>query len=202
MEKQRGLSEIIRKRNSKCKVEDYKRSIQKSSAVDEEEAGAAAVVVANSPDLTPKYFDIPINQQNTNDQRTQMSIERLNLLLSKDEQRPEENSKIIDKRNLLETIIKDTPITKKYAHGDQRSKTESILQTDDKEAYDDEVSKLTFREKMTLFNKNKSIGLTPTSSLKNRNRLTQVRAFFSLSQKETNSDTSLADYSGRSSSCC
>lgn len=98
VEKQRGLSEIVRKRNSKCKVEDYKRSIQKSTPVDEE-----PIVEV---DLTPKYFDIPINQQNTNDQRTQMSIERLNLLLSKDEEipQPDANLSVADKRNLFENV--------------------------------------------------------------------------------------------------
>jgi hypothetical protein len=35
VEKQRGLSEIIRKRNSRFKVEDYKRSFQKSNTIDE-----------------------------------------------------------------------------------------------------------------------------------------------------------------------
>jgi len=35
VEKQRGISEIIRKRNSRYKVEDYKRSFQKSSTFDE-----------------------------------------------------------------------------------------------------------------------------------------------------------------------
>lgn len=38
IEKQRGLSEIIRKRNSRYKVEDYKRSIQKSSTFDEQQS--------------------------------------------------------------------------------------------------------------------------------------------------------------------
>lgn len=35
VEKQRGLSEVIRKRNSRFKVEDYKRSFQKSNTIDE-----------------------------------------------------------------------------------------------------------------------------------------------------------------------
>ncbi len=97
VEKQRGLSEIIRKRNSKCKVEDYKRSIQKSPTVDEEpiiqtiptsknDHELIVSTILPSVDLTPKYFDVPINVQNTNDKRAQLSIERLNLLLSKDEQ--------------------------------------------------------------------------------------------------------------------
>jgi len=43
------------------------------------------------------------------------------------------------------------------------------------EVFHDDTSKLTFKEKMILFNKKKNIGLTPTSSLKNnRSRLTQV----------------------------
>jgi hypothetical protein len=102
VEKQRGLSEVIRKRNSKCKVEDYKRSIQKTNTVDEEpiptsKSDPELVISANTPipppppspplpvDLTPKYFDVPINVQNNSDKRAQLSIERLNLLLSKDE---------------------------------------------------------------------------------------------------------------------
>ena len=101
VEKQRGLSEIIRKRNSKCKVEDYKRSIQKTNTVDEEliptqKNDLEVVIPDNTPpppppslpspvDLAPKYFDVPINIQNNNDKRAQLSIERLNLLLSKDE---------------------------------------------------------------------------------------------------------------------
>ena len=35
VEKQRGQSEIIRKRNSRFKVEDYKRSFQRSNTCDE-----------------------------------------------------------------------------------------------------------------------------------------------------------------------
>jgi len=37
-------------------------------------------------DITPKYFDVPINIQNYEDKRAQLSIERLNLLLTKEEQ--------------------------------------------------------------------------------------------------------------------
>lgn len=50
------------------------------------------------------------------------------------------------------------------------------------EIFHDDTSKLTFREKMTLFNKNKNNNTsTNTFSLKtNRNRLTQVK--FSLSR--------------------
>jgi hypothetical protein len=103
---------------------------------------------------------------------------------------------VADKRNLFETISKDTQIggtlprsksfkneespliTKKYANGNQRSQTDSIIKTEENETYDDDISKLSFKEKMTLFNKNKTIGLAPTSSLKNnRNRLTQVLHF-------------------------
>jgi len=97
VEKQRGLSEIIRKRNSKCKVEDYKRSIQKSNPLDEEQSlptsknDHESMIASNtstpSPiDITPKYFDVPINIQNYEDKRAQLSIERLNLLLTKEEQ--------------------------------------------------------------------------------------------------------------------
>jgi len=98
VEKQRGLSEIIRKRNSKCKVEDYKRSIQKPNTIDEQESipilknDDELMILSNnstSPplDIDPKYFEIPINIQNNDDgERVQASIERLNLLLTKDEE--------------------------------------------------------------------------------------------------------------------
>lgn len=78
------------------------------------------------------------------------------------------------------------PITKKYAHENQRSQTDNILlmrQNDesssetktDNNTFDDDISKLSFKEKMTLFNKKKPSGLTPRSSLNSdRNRLTQV----------------------------
>lgn len=226
VEKQRGLSEIIRKRNSKSKVEDYKRSIQKSSAVDEDEPGPSTLPSSNNEpepppppavvptDHTPKFFDVPINVQNKNDQRAQLSIERLNSLLSQEDEqeyvsdiydnsssnllrnfRVDEKLSVADKRNLFETINKDTQIggtlprsksfkteesapttTKKYANGNQRSQTENIVKTtDENETFDDDISKLSFKEKMTLFNKKKPAGLTPTSSLKNnRNRQTQV----------------------------
>lgn len=95
VEKQRGLSEIIRKRNSKYKVEDYKRAIQKPNIVDEEQQQQppippVTIEPENPPitsiDITPKYFDVPINVQNKNDQRAQLSIERLNSLLSQEDE--------------------------------------------------------------------------------------------------------------------
>jgi hypothetical protein len=131
--------------------------------------------------------------------------------------RADEKRSVADKRNLFETISKDAPIggtlprsksfknedspstTKKYANGNQRSQTENIVKSDEKESYDDDTSKLSFKEKMTLFNKNKSIGLAPTSSFKNnRNRLTQViaRRHFLIE----NSFLHLANYCRRSSS--
>lgn len=106
----------------------------------------------------------------------------------------DEKLSVADKRSLFETISKDgltggtlprsksfktedsIPITKKYASGNQRSQTENIVKsTDDTETFDDDTSKLSFKEKMILFNKNKPKALAPTSSLKNhRNRQTQV----------------------------
>lgn len=89
VEKQRGLSEIIRKRNSKYKVEDYKRSIQKPNTADDEQEPTAITAEPENPpiiDPTPKYFDVPINVQNKNDQRAQLSIERLNSLLSQEDE--------------------------------------------------------------------------------------------------------------------
>jgi hypothetical protein len=75
-------------------------------------------------------IDIPIDIQNMNDKRAQMSIERLNLLLTNDEQenisneyviikleflifdkfRIDENLSVADKRNLFEIITKDKQI--------------------------------------------------------------------------------------------
>ncbi|CAF1347565.1 unnamed protein product [Rotaria magnacalcarata] len=235
VEKQRGLSEIIRKRNSRCKVEDYKRSIQKPTAPDDQQynrimstsksdhelmtlsnSTISSSLDGNSTNLHKTYsVDLPVDVEMSNDKRVKMSIERLNLLLSKNEQLEQdknpndidENMSVADKRNLFETISKDTqfggtlpraktlkyddssfvlPVTKKYADQNQRSQTDNILlmhhsnesssdkKTDNEAAFDDEISKLSFKEKMTLFNKKKPAGLTPTSSLKkNRNRLTQ-----------------------------
>ncbi|CAM4895290.1 unnamed protein product [Rotaria socialis] len=235
VEKQRGLSEIIRKRNSRYKVEDYKRSIQKPTTSDDQQYNRtmptsksdhelmtlsnntiSSSLDGNSTNLHKTHsVDLPMDIQMSNDERVKMSIERLNLLLSKSEQVEQdknandidENMSVADKRNLFETILKDTqfggtlprakplkyddssfelPVTKKYANQNQRSQTDNILlmhhnnesssdkKTDNEAAFDDEISKLSFKEKMTLFNKKKPAGLTPTSSLKkNRNRLTQ-----------------------------
>lgn len=61
------------------------------------------------------------------------------------------------------------------------SKEENQVPTDENcleknvEVFDDATSKLSFKEKMTLFNKKKHLGSGPPSTLKtNRNRLTQV----------------------------
>lgn len=110
VEKQRGLSEIIRKRNSRCKVEDYKRSIQKSNTFDEQHTPqqqfngtlsasksdhelvtSSSNFDTDSKNISKTYsveipLEIPIEIQNNNDKRARMSIERLNLLLSTDEQ--------------------------------------------------------------------------------------------------------------------
>lgn len=76
-------------------------------------------------------------------------------------------------------------MTKKYGSENQRSKTENILcaiptsidNKNEENSFDDDTSKLSFKEKMTLFNKKNSKGLTSSHSLKhNRNRLTQVKS--------------------------
>lgn len=94
VEKQRGLSEIIRKRNSRCKVEDYKRSCQKPTALDEDEQCNRTLPTSKSdhelvlrssqaPTLTKAHsVEIPIEIPFNNDKRVQKSIERLNVLLS------------------------------------------------------------------------------------------------------------------------
>ncbi|CAF0992532.1 unnamed protein product [Rotaria sordida] len=240
VEKQRGQSEIIRKRNSRCKVEDYKRSIQKPNTFDDQQQqqqqqfnrplptsksdyelmtlsnnSTSSPLDINSKNFQKSYsIELPIDFQNNNDKRARMSIERLNLLLSKDEQLEQEkisneideNTSVANRRSLFETISKDTQFsgtlprskpsqpedvsiisstTKKYANEKHRSQTENILllqQNDESlsdkktenEPFDDDISKLSFKEKMILFNKKKSNELIPTSSLKNnRIRLTQ-----------------------------
>lgn len=59
------------------------------------------------------------------------------------------------------------------------SKQDIHIETDEKpEIFDDATSKLSFKEKMTMFNKKKPFGSGPSSNLKaNRNRLTQVYSF-------------------------
>jgi len=79
--------------------------------------------------------------------------------------------------SFLSNKLHSPPLTKKYNNKKQQSKLEidEILVENKTPVYDDDTSKLTFQEKMVLFNKNKNLGLTSTSSLKaNRNRLTQV----------------------------
>ena len=78
-------------------------------------------------------------------------------------------------------------ITKKYATNHQRSMTENISyneendtsmeQTSEKDVFDDDTSKLSFKEKMVLFNKNKQAEKSISNELTakvNRSRLTQV----------------------------
>lgn len=101
VEKQRGLSEIIRKRNSRSKVEDYKRSIQKSNTFDELELinptlstskSDQELIALSSSDTNSKTMtktssiDMSIDVESNTIQRAQLSIERLNVLLSNKEQ--------------------------------------------------------------------------------------------------------------------
>ena len=97
VEKQRGLSEIVRKRNSRCKVEDYKRSYQKPTTLEEDEQNNRALPTSKSDHelvlrsseistLTKTHsIEIPMEIPFNNDKRAQKSIERLNVLLSTDE---------------------------------------------------------------------------------------------------------------------
>ena len=102
VEKQRGLSEVIRKRNSRFKVEDYKRSFQRSNTFDEQQCdyyrpmttskSDQALLATSAIDLTSppaatrspkpakrltktKSFDIPIEIEQEHDQRTPTSAE-------------------------------------------------------------------------------------------------------------------------------
>jgi len=118
VEKQRGLSEIIRKRNSRYKVEDYKRSIQKSNTCDDQQPINPTLstsisdhdlpILSNNStssysDINSKHLtkansvDMPIDFEDNTIQRAQMSIERLNVLLSNEEQQNISNEYIITK---------------------------------------------------------------------------------------------------------
>lgn len=114
VEKQRGISEILRKRNSRCKVEDYRRSIQKPTSSDDQQYNptvstsksdqqlasltnhtddiSSLPLQTNSTHFQKAYsVDIPIDAQMNNDKRVKMSIERLNLLLSSKDDRNEQD---------------------------------------------------------------------------------------------------------------
>lgn len=76
----------------------------------------------------------------------------------------------------------------------RKSRTENVISNDEnetsidqisgKDVFDDDTSKLSFKEKMTLFNQKKS--MTSSASAKaNRNRLTQVKR---KRKKENHSD--------------
>jgi hypothetical protein len=80
---------------------------------------------------------------------------------------------------------KSPMLTKKYASGKQRSKTENLSSNDDNdspfeptdstEIFDDDTSKLSFKDKMTMFNQKKKLETATSPQIKgNRNRLTQV----------------------------
>ncbi|CAF1063837.1 unnamed protein product [Adineta ricciae] len=220
VEKQRGMSEIIRKRNSRSKVEDYKRSIQKASTYDEDqhtipskvEHELSSVIENASPtDRKPKQInkafsvDIPISFEHNNDNRAQMSIERLNVLLSNEELRDvtnelDEKASVANKKTLFETFSKDpklggtlprsksfkteepAPPARRLSIENQRFEKEDQPEVDsptekkqpEDETFDDDISKLSFKEKMTLFKKKNIIG-TPTLAVAkpNRSRLTQ-----------------------------
>ena len=73
--------------------------------------------------------------------------------------------------------IDSYPLTKIETNSKEEMKIESEETSLEKKAeiFDDATSKLSFKEKMTLFNKKKTLGSSPSSNLKtNRNRLTQV----------------------------
>lgn len=105
VEKQRGISEIIRKRNSRYKVEDYKRSFQRSSTYDDSPSEVSRPIsisksdqaltksfpsnsMSTSPNPTrrltkTKSFDIPIEMENEENRRKQISMDKLNDLINK-----------------------------------------------------------------------------------------------------------------------
>lgn len=72
VEKQRSLSEIIRKRNSRYKVEDYKRSFQKFHTFDEELSEHHRPLTTSTSD-----YALSNNNQTTVSANTPREIKRL-----------------------------------------------------------------------------------------------------------------------------
>ena len=125
VEKQRGLSEIIRKRNSRFKVEDYKRSFQRSSTFDESPSEISRPISSSksdqvltktfpstsipaSPQTTRRFtktksFDIPIEIENEENRRKEISMEKLNDLI----ENVGEELNVAAKRSMFETFSRD-----------------------------------------------------------------------------------------------
>jgi hypothetical protein len=78
VEKQRGISEIIRKRNSRYKVEDYKRSFQKSNTFDEQTSEHYRPISTSKSDHTLS------NTQTSTSNISPKQIKRLNKTKSVD----------------------------------------------------------------------------------------------------------------------
>jgi hypothetical protein len=78
VEKQRGISEIIRKRNSRYKVEDYKRSFQKANTIDEPTSESSQPLPTSKSDYTLS------NNQTSPSNITSKQIKRLNKTKSVD----------------------------------------------------------------------------------------------------------------------
>ncbi|CAF3513009.1 unnamed protein product [Rotaria socialis] len=237
IDKHRSLSEIIRKRNSKYKVEDYKRSFQKFHTFDEQESEYQRPLTSSKSEHALSSHQISISNGSPKEikrltktksvdlpceynKETEISMEKSEPNTSSndfEQNISNENSKLKEKmnvaaaRNLFETFSKDVqsghrltrsksfkqenssflyneikspPLTKPYSSERHRSKTENIVLIPTEideisvehsgDSFGDDTSKLTFKEKMILFNKSKNSGLALSSSLKaNRNRLTQ-----------------------------
>lgn len=130
VEKQRGISEIIRKRNSRCKVEDYKKSIQKAASIDDNSSSdrtaanskideELTLFSAQTVPTLSESIETTFHQNERPDlvanKKIQMSIERLNCLLSTEDPNDVENStndleeslSVADKRSLFENFSKD-----------------------------------------------------------------------------------------------
>jgi hypothetical protein len=201
IEKQRGLSEIVRKRNSRSKVEDYKRSFQKSNTFDERQSDYYRPLSNSKSDYTlPNNQISPSNispkpSKRLNKTKTiDISIEYDKPTdISNENNETNEKMTVAAKKNLFETFNKDIQfgrgLTRSKSFKQESSssfsneiKSPSLTKISNNvepehhqtEVFHDDTSKLTFKEKMTLFNKKKNSGLNTSSTLKtSRNRLTQ-----------------------------
>ncbi|CAF3541406.1 unnamed protein product [Adineta steineri] len=139
IEKQRGLSEIIRKRNSRYKVEDYKRSIQKASTFDEQQSDYFRPSTTSNNDYSlsndqTSYSDLSPRQikrfNKTKSVDLSMEFDQQSPALGlrrfksndriSEEQGSNENNEIDDKmnvaarRNVFETFSKDSPFARSF----------------------------------------------------------------------------------------
>lgn len=90
VEKQRGLSEIIRKRNSRYKVEDYKRSYQKSNTFDEQPSDYYRPLPTSKSDYTLSNNQTSTSNVNSKQPKRLNKTKSVDILLEYDNNNSDE----------------------------------------------------------------------------------------------------------------